>query len=77
MNLFDLRRLSTHYFNTFSQLQMLANRKREVDENAGLDFDSRKRLLGSIKTQVSRVKIADFAEQRHCGRLRLVLRMPD
>ncbi|MFO0117924.1 MAG: hypothetical protein ACK521_10060 [bacterium] len=50
MNLFDLRRLNIHYFNTFSQLQMLANRKREVDENPGLDYESRKRLLGSIKT---------------------------
>jgi len=40
---------------------MLANRKREVDDTPGLDFESRKRLLGSIKTQV-RLHHANFAE---------------
>ena len=53
MNLFDLRRLDVHYFNTFSLLQILANRKKEVDEMVGLDQEARKRLLGSIKTPVS------------------------
>ena len=55
MNLFDLRRLDVHYFNTFSLLQILANCKKEVDEMVGLDQEARKRLLGSIKTPVSNI----------------------
>jgi hypothetical protein len=59
MNLFDLRRLNQLYFNTFSQLQTLANRKKEVDAMLGLDYDSRKRLLGSIKTPAG-ASVEDF-----------------
>ena len=67
MNLFDLRRLNMHFFNTFSLLQVLANRKKEVDEMVNLDPEARKRLLGSIKTPVSLLfeMLTQLIEWRH------------
>ena len=56
-----------HFFNTFSLLQVLANRKKEVDEMVNLDPEARKRLLGSIKTPVSLLfeMLTQLIEWRH------------
>ena len=44
MNLFDLKDLHTGLFNALSELQVMANRKREIDE-MNLDPEARQRLL--------------------------------
>lgn len=44
MNLFDLKDLHTGLFNALSELQVMANRKKEIDE-MNLDPEARQRLL--------------------------------
>ena len=48
MNLFDLKRLDNGLFEVFSVLQVMANRKNEIDEME-IDPETKIRLLSSIK----------------------------
>ncbi len=43
MNLFDLERIDRDLFKVFADLQMLANRKRDLDKQVFLDQESKTR----------------------------------
>ena len=45
MNLFDLQILDPSFFSLFSDLQVMANKKRQIDEIADLEPEGRTRLL--------------------------------
>lgn len=51
-NLFDLMYLDKNLFNLFSELQVMANRKQEIDEML-IDHEMRLRLLSQVKSSVS------------------------
>lgn len=51
MNLFDLKELDIVLFNGFSDLQVMANRKKEIDE-MNLDPEAKQRLLSTVTTKV-------------------------
>jgi len=52
MNLFDLKKIDEQLFQLFSEFQVMANRKKEIDEMV-LEPEIRTRLLSSIKSSVS------------------------
>jgi len=49
MNLFDLKKIDEQLFQLFSEFQVMANRKKEIDEMV-LEPEIRTRLLSSIKS---------------------------
>ena len=49
MNLFDLKGLDTFLFNHLSELQVMANRKKEIDD-MNLDPQAKQRLLSTVTT---------------------------
>ena len=51
-NLFDLKSLDTTLFNLISDLQVMANRKQEIDDMQ-IDPEMRTRLLSQVKSSVS------------------------
>ena len=50
MNLFDLERLDKDLFRVFSELQLLANQRKEIEKRVFLDIDAKKRQIHAIKT---------------------------
>lgn len=52
MNLFDLEKLDKDLFKVFADLQLLANKKREIDKS-NLDSEAKLRQIHSLKTSVS------------------------
>ncbi|TNV72471.1 hypothetical protein FGO68_gene6592 [Halteria grandinella] len=51
MNIFDLERLDPNLFKVFADLQVLANRKRDIDKAVFFDQDHKQRQLNTLKTQ--------------------------
>lgn len=51
MNLFDLKELDPFLFNGFTDLQTMANRKKEIDE-MNLDPEARQRILSTVTSKV-------------------------
>jgi hypothetical protein len=43
MNIFDLDRLDKEFYKVFAELQVIANKKREVDKSSILDQESKMR----------------------------------
>jgi hypothetical protein len=43
MNIFDLERIDKDLFKVFAELQLLANKKREIDKQLSLDLDLKTR----------------------------------
>jgi hypothetical protein len=48
-NLFDLKKLDSNLFDIFSELQLMANRKQEIDE-MHVDQEMKQRLLQQVKS---------------------------
>ena len=55
MTIFDLERLDPGIYKVFAELQVLANKKRDVEKAIHLDQDHKERWLSTLKTAVSRV----------------------
>jgi hypothetical protein len=51
-NLFDLKKLDKGLFDIFSELQLMANRKQEIDE-MHVDPEMKQRLYAQVKSSVS------------------------
>jgi hypothetical protein len=51
-NLFDLKKLDKGLFEIFSELQLMANRKQEIDE-MHVDPEMKQRLFAQVKSSVS------------------------
>lgn len=51
MTLFDLQRFDKDLFRIFSELQLLANKKRTIDKQF-LDYESKIRAHSQLKTKV-------------------------
>lgn len=58
VNLFDLQRLDMSLFNLFSDLQVMANRKKEIDESTTLGSEEKAKLISEIRTS-SGAKLED------------------
>jgi hypothetical protein len=54
-NLFDLKMLDEGLFNLISELQIMANRKQEIDDMQ-VDAEGRKRLEMQIRSTVSKTE---------------------
>lgn len=52
MNIFDLDRINSDIYKVIAELQLLANKKREIDKKINLDDDSKMRQIHSLKTIV-------------------------
>jgi E3 ubiquitin-protein ligase TRIP12 len=50
MNIFDLERLDPTIFKVFADLQVLANKKRDIDKAVFLDYEHKQRQLNALKT---------------------------
>lgn len=53
MTIFDLERIDINLFRIFSEMQLLANRKREIEKKGTLDADAKLRQINSLKTSVN------------------------
>lgn len=53
MNIFDLKRLDPFLFDLFSECQIMANKRREIEEMNILDYELKQRHIAQIKTEVS------------------------
>ncbi len=52
MNLFDLERIDNDLFKIFSELQLIANKKREIEKQRVIDEETKAKLLDSLRTSV-------------------------
>ena len=53
MTIFDLERLDPNLYKVFADLQILANKKRDIEKAIHLDEEHKLRQLSSLKTAVS------------------------
>jgi len=53
MTIFDLERLDPNLYKVFADLQVLANKKRDIEKAIHLDEEHKLRQLSSLKTAVS------------------------
>jgi hypothetical protein len=60
MNIFDLERVDPGLFKVFADLQILANRKRDLDKQIFVDPEQRQRQLNTLKTAVTNYRIIKF-----------------
>jgi len=52
MNVFDLEKIDKDLFKIFSEFQLIANRKRELDKQIYLDPESKARQVNALRTTV-------------------------
>ena len=53
MNIFDLERIDPSIFKVFADLQIVANKRRDIDKQIFIDPDQRQRHINSLKTSVT------------------------
>lgn len=62
-NLLDLKELDEGLFSLLTELQIMSNRKQEIDEMQ-VDAETRARLISQVKSSVSTRRVDRFAEGR-------------
>lgn len=60
MNIFDLERMDPGLFKIFADLQILANKKKDIDKAIFLDQDHKTRQLNNLKTSQG-AKVEDLS----------------
>ena len=50
MNIFDIERLDKDIYKVFADLQLVANKKKEIDKAVFADLDQKQRALSNLKT---------------------------
>jgi thermostable 8-oxoguanine DNA glycosylase len=50
MNIFDLERIDKDLFKIFAELQIIANKKKELDKQVYLDQESKNRQMNTLRT---------------------------
>lgn len=63
MNLFDLERIDKDLFKVFADLQILANKKRDLDKQVFLDQESKTRQMNTLRTSVSTESIKIYSKE--------------
>ncbi len=52
MNIFDLERIDQDLYKIFAELQILANKKRDLDKQIFMDEEAKLRQLNALRTSV-------------------------
>lgn len=63
MNIFDLERVDKDLFKVFAELQLLANKKKDIDKQNFVDLEAKQRQINSLKTSVSNFKYKFYSKE--------------